>query len=155
MGNVGALAGGLVVAWLLESWGRKPTVTTCYGLTALAMLGLAAVCGWGTPWIFAGFTLANLLATASWIGAYPTFSELFPTRLRSTGIGTSVAVGRLGALASPFLLSAIGEHYGVAAAALLLTGFWLFGFAAMLFWSWLGIEARGRTLNSLAPDPVI
>lgn len=155
VGNVGALAGGLVVAWLLESWGRKPTVTTCYGLTALAMLGLAAVCGWGTPWIFAGFTLANLLATASWIGAYPTFSELFPTRLRSTGIGTSVAVGRLGALASPFLLSAIGEHYGVAAAALLLTGFWLFGFAAMLFWSWLGIEARGRTLNSLAPDPVI
>jgi len=154
VGNVGALAGGLVVAWLLERWGRKPTVTACYGLTALAMLGLAAVSGWGTPWIFAGFTLANLLATASWVGAYPTFTELFPTALRTTGVGASVAVGRLGALASPFLVAGVGARYGVAVAVLLLTGFWVLGFVAMLVWSWQGLEARGRSLDSLAPDPL-
>ena len=151
VGNFGALAGGLVVAWLLESWGRKPTVTTCYGLTALAMLGLAVVSSWGTAWIFAGFTLANLLATASWVGAYPTFTELFPTALRTTGVGTSVAVGRLGALASPFLVATVGARYGVAAAVLLLTGFWLLGFVTMLIWSWRGVEARGRGLDSLVP----
>lgn len=149
IGNIGALAGGLVVAWLLERWGRKPTVTTGYGLTALAMLGLAAVSGWGRPWIFAGFTLANLLATASWVGAYPTFTELFPTSLRTTGVGTSIAVGRLGALISPFLVAAVGGRYGIAAAVLLLTGFWLLGFVTMLIWSWRGLEARGRGLDSL------
>ncbi len=152
-GNIGALAGGLAVAWLLESWGRKPTVTTCYGLTALAMLGLAAVSSWGTAWIFAGFIVANLLATASWVGAYPTFTELFPTSLRSTGTGTSIAVGRLGALIAPFLVSAIGGRYGIAAAVLLLTGFWLLGFVTMLIWSWRGLEARGHSLDSLVSDP--
>ncbi|MEO8993765.1 MAG: MFS transporter [Rhodanobacter sp.] len=152
VGNLGALIGGLVVAWLLESWGRKPTVTTCYGLTALAMLGLASVSGWGESWIFAGFVVANLLATASWVGAYPMFTELFPTALRSTGVGTSIAVGRLGALASPFLVALVGARYGVAAVAFLLAGFWLIGFAAMLVWSWYGVEARGRSLDSIAPD---
>lgn len=152
VGNIGALAGGLVVAWLLESWGRKPTVTVSYGLTALAMLGLAAVSSLGTAWIFAGFVLANLLATASWIGAYPTFTELFPTDLRTTGVGTSIAVGRLGALISPFLVAAVGGRYGIAAAVLLLTVFWLLGFVTMLIWSWRGLEARGRSLDVLAPS---
>ena len=152
VGNLGALIGGLAVAWLLESWGRKPTVTACYGLTALAMVGLAGVSGWGIPWIFAGFVVANLLATASWVGAYPTFTELFPTAVRSTGVGTSIAFGRLGALASPFLVAAVGGRYGMAAAVLLLAGFWLLGFVAMLIWSWYGLEARGRSLDSLAPN---
>lgn len=152
VGNLGALLGGLAVAWLLEGWGRKPTVTICYGLTALAMLGLAGVSGWGTPWIFAGFVVANLLATASWVGAYPTFTELFPTAVRSTGVGTSIAFGRLGALASPFLVATVGGRFGMAAAVLLLSGFWLIGFVAMLIWSWFGLEARGRSLDSLAPS---
>jgi MFS family permease len=152
IGNGGALIGGLWVAWLLDRAGRKRTVTACYALTALAMLALASVTGWGSGWILAGFTLANLFATASWIGAYPTFTELFPTRLRSTGVGTSVAFGRLGALASPFLVSAVGERYGPAAAVGLLSGFWLIGLTAMVAWSAWGIEARGRTLESLAAD---
>lgn len=84
-------------------------------------------------------------------GAYPTFTELFPTALRTTGVGTSVAVGRLGALASPFLVATVGARYSVAAAVLLLTGFWLLGFVTMLIWSWRGLEARGRGLDSLVP----
>jgi hypothetical protein len=47
--------------------------------------------------VLIAFTLANLFATGSWIAAYPTFSEIFLTVLRSTGIGVSVAVGRVGA----------------------------------------------------------
>jgi MFS family permease len=153
IGNGGALVGGLVVAWLLDRAGRKRTVTICYALTALAMLALAAVSGWGTGWILAGFTLANLFATASWIGAYPTFTELFPTRIRSTGVGTSVAFGRLGALASPFLIATVGTRYGPAAAVALLSGFWLLGLIAMLAWSAWGIEGRGQSLERLAVDP--
>lgn len=153
IGNGGALIGGLVVAWLLDRAGRKRTVAGCYALTALAMLALARVSGWGSGWILAGFTLANLLATASWIGAYPTFTELFPTRIRSTGVGASVAFGRLGALASPFLISAVGARYGPAPAVGLLSGFWLLGLIAMIVWSAWGIEGRGQPLESLAADP--
>jgi MFS family permease len=153
IGNAGALIGGLIVAWLLDRVGRKRTVAACYALTALAMLALAHVSGWGAGWILAGFTVANLFATASWIGAYPTFTELFPTRMRSSGVGTSVAFGRLGALASPFLISAVGSRYGPAAAVELLSGFWVLGLIAMIVWSAWGAEGRGRTLESLAADP--
>jgi len=153
IGNGGALVGGLVVAGLLDRVGRKRTVTTCYALTALSMLALAHVSGWGSGWILAGFTAANLLATASWVGAYPTFTELFPTRIRSSGVGASVAFGRLGALASPFLISAVAGRYGPAASVELLSGFWLLGLIAMIVWSAGGIEGRGQPLESLAADP--
>lgn len=152
IGNGGALVGGLIVAWLLDRAGRKRTVAACYALTALAMLALAYVSRWGAGWILAGFTVANLLATASWIGAYPTFTELFPTRIRSSGVGASVAFGRLGALASPFLVSAVGGRYGPAAAVGLLSGFWLLGLIAMIAWSAWGTEGRGRPLETLATD---
>jgi MFS family permease len=154
IGNLGALAGGIAVGSLLERLGRKRTVTVCYALTALAMLALAQVSLWGSGWVLAGFTLANLLATASWIGAYPTFTELFPTRLRATGVGASVAFGRLGALGAPFLILAVSARDGLPAGLWVLTGFWVLGLAAMLVWSRFGVEARGRSLEALAPDPL-
>lgn len=101
-----------------------------------------------------GFALVNLLATGSWIAAYPTFSELFPTSLRASGIGASVAFGRIGAMISPFLVGSIGAH-SMPAALLLLAGFWLLGAATMRVWRWMGgIEANGLTLEDISPEEV-
>jgi MFS family permease len=151
-GSIGALIGGVAVSLLLDRAGRKPVVSACYGLTALACLAFAAAAPAGTGAIIVGFVVVNLLATASWVGAYPTFSELFPTRLRASGIGVSVAVGRIGALISPFLISYAGRS-GLAAALAVLAGFWAIGFAAMLIWSFAGIEARGLPLERLSQTP--
>jgi MFS family permease len=151
-GSIGALIGGVAVSLLLDRAGRKPVVSACYGLTALACLAFAAAAPAGTGAIVAGFVVVNLLATASWVGAYPTFSELFPTRLRASGIGVSVAVGRIGALISPFLISYAGRS-GLVAALAVLAGFWAIGFAAMLIWSFAGIEARGLPLERLSQTP--
>jgi MFS family permease len=148
-GSIGALVGGLGVSLLLDKAGRKIVVTSCYGFTAAACIGFAMIAPVGTAAIIAGFVVVNLLATASWVGAYPTFSELFPTRLRASGIGASVAVGRIGALISPFLIAKAGQS-GLAAALGVLAGFWLIGFLAMLVWSFAGIEARGVTLERLS-----
>jgi len=148
-GSLGALAGGVAVSLLLDRAGRKIIVTSCYGLTAAACLGFAAAAPAGAAAIVTGFVLVNLLATAAWVGAYPTFSELFPTRLRASGIGASVAFGRIGALISPFLIAAAGRA-GLGAALGVLAGFWLIGFIAMLVWSFAGIEARGLALERLS-----
>jgi MFS family permease len=148
-GSLGALAGGIAVSLLLDRAGRKPVVSACYGLTALSCLAFAAIAPAGTGAIVAGFIFVNLLATASWVGAYPTFSELFPTPLRASGIGVSVAVGRIGALISPFLISYAG-HASLGAALGVLAGFWAIGFLAMLVWSVAGIEARGVSLERLS-----
>jgi MFS family permease len=151
-GSLGALLGGVAVSLLLDRLGRKPVVSACYGLTALACLGFAAAAPAGAAAVITGFVIVNLLATASWVGAYPTFSELFPTRLRASGIGVSVAVGRIGALVSPFLIAWAG-HRSLAAALGVLAGFWTIGFAAMLVWCFAGIEARGVALERLSHRP--
>jgi MFS family permease len=156
-GSIGALVGGGVASLLLERWGRHSTVFLFYLATALGTLALAFATRFGATDVgagvlMAGFALVNLLATGSWIAAYPTFSELFPTSLRATGIGASVAVGRIGAMISPFLVGAVGAR-SMPAALLLLAGFWLIGAAAMLVWRLMGgIEARGLALERIAPE---
>jgi MFS family permease len=148
-GSFGALAGGVAVSLLLDRAGRKIVVTSCYAFTAIACLLFAAAAPAGATAVFIGFVVVNALATAAWVGAYPTFSELFPTRLRASGIGASVAFGRIGAIISPFLIAKAG-HIGLAAALGVLAGFWLIGFIAMLVWSFAGIEARGLALERIS-----
>ncbi|HVB48608.1 MAG TPA: MFS transporter [Burkholderiales bacterium] len=151
IGNLGALAGGIAVTLLLDKAGRKITVPAFYVLAALGVLVLAAATtshDW--RWVLAGFTLANLFATGAWISAYPTFSEIFPTHLRSTGIGLSVAFGRIGAFGAPLLLTTVATTHGMLAALVLLAAFWLLGAGAMLPWYFLGIEGRGTSLEGMA-----
>lgn len=152
IGNLGALAGGLIVALLLDRLGRKLTVTLFYSLTIIGVLLLAAASARGNWYqVLAAFTLANILATGSWISAYPAFTELFPTHLRSTGIGLSVSFGRIGAFAAPFTLTVIATDYGMLPALWLLAGYWGIGVISMGIWSIVGIEAKGKTLEELAP----
>ncbi len=151
-GSLGALLGGVIVSLLLDRLGRKPVVSFCYGATAVACLGFAAAAPTGATPVIIGFVVVNMLATASWVGAYPTFSELFPTNLRASGIGISVAVGRIGALMSPFLIAYAGQT-GVAAALAVLAGFWAIGFLAMVVWLFAGVEARGVSLERLSKFP--
>ncbi|MGC8508881.1 MAG: MFS transporter [Thiomonas sp.] len=150
IGNLGALVGGLIVALLLDRAGRKLTVPVFYTLAAMGALLLAAsIQTHSWVWVLVAFTLANLFATGGWISAYPTFSELFPTHLRSTGIGISVAVGRTGAFAAPLVLTAVADAYGMVAALILLASFWLIGALAMIPWAIYGVEGKGRSLEGM------
>lgn len=153
IGNIGALAGGLIVASLLDRIGRKITVPVFYSLAAFGVLLLAASTqthAWG--WVLAAFTVANLFATGGWISAYATFSEIFPTHLRSTGIGLSVAVGRIGAFLAPLVLTAVATAYGMTPALILLAAFWLIGVVTMIPWYFRGMEGKGRPLEQLVPE---
>jgi len=150
IGNLGALVGGIVAAVLLDKIGRKITVPSFYALAALGVLLLAAAT-YTRDWrsVLIAFTLANLFATGSWISAYPTFSEIFPTHLRSTGIGVSVAVGRVGAFMAPLGLTVVANSAGMLAALVLLASFWLIGAIAMVPWYFRGVEGRGMALEAL------
>jgi MFS family permease len=150
VGNIGALAGGIVAAISLDKIGRKITVPGFYALAAFGILLLAGATStrdW--RWVLAAFTLANLFATGSWISAYPTFSEIFPTGLRSTGIGLSVAVGRIGAFCAPLVLTMVANAAGMLAALALLAALWLIGVIVMIPWYFRGVEGRGISLEAL------
>jgi MFS family permease len=150
IGNVGALVGGIVAAVLLDKIGRKITVPVFYALAALGVLLLAVATRTGEwRWVLVAFTLANLFATGSWISAYPTFSEIFPTHLRSTGIGLSVAVGRIGAFMAPLALTVVANAAGMLASLALLAAFWLIGVIAMVPWYFRGVEGMGMPLEAM------
>lgn len=148
--NIGALMGGLLVAWALDKVGRKPTVTFSYAAAALSMLGCAAAASTGSQSIvLVAFTIAAFFATCAWVSAYPTFSELFPTHVRATGIGVSVGVGRTGAIIGQVLLAELAASFTLTSVFVLLAAFWLVGaFAGVVWWA-RGVEARGTRLEDL------
>lgn len=152
IGNLGALGGGFAVVALLDTAGRKRTVTASYLLAAAAMLGM----GWATQvgsaaGVLVAFIGANFFATMSWVSAYPTFSEIFPTEYRSTGIGFCVGVGHLAAGLAPVALVAVAQRVSVMAAFALLAGSFALGAIAMLPWILYGQEGRGRALEWFVP----
>jgi MFS family permease len=150
IGNLGALIGGILAAVFLDKVGRKITVPAFYASAAIGVLLLAAATRSGDwRWVLAAFTLANLFATGSWISAYPTFSEIFPTHLRSTGIGFSVAVGRIGAFVAPVALTIVGNAVGMLPALGLLASFWLIGVIVMVPWYFRGVEGKGMPLEAM------
>ncbi|MBX9719533.1 MAG: MFS transporter, partial [Microbacteriaceae bacterium] len=148
--NVGALIGGIVVSFALDAIGRKPTVTFSYALAAASMIGCAAAAATGSPTIvLIAFTVAAFFATCAWVSAYPTFSELFPTSLRASGIGASVAVGRVGAIIGQVALAVTATSWGIGVMFGMLAAFWLIGAVAGAIWWKFGTEARGVTLEEL------
>lgn len=153
LGNVGALAGGLMMVLVIDRLGRKLTVPLFYTLAAFSAVLLAPATATGSGFVvLLAFMMANFFATGAWTSAYPTFSEIFPTHLRSTGIGLSVAVGRIGAAASAPLLIWIAQGpFGIPGALITLALLWLVGAAAMVPWYFRGVEGAGTPLERMVP----
>ena len=96
--NFGGVAGAIFGAVLIQRFGSK--------VTMLGMSALAVVCGF----ILAGadispqnglFLMAMLILTGSLLNGvqttmYALAAHVFPTEVRSTGVGFAVAVGRVG-----------------------------------------------------------
>jgi MFS family permease len=149
--NVGGLLGGLLVSWSLDRAGRKPTVFFAYTAASLSVLLVALAASTGSPALtLAAFTFAVFCATAAWVSAYPTFSELFPTHLRATGVGASVAVGRVGAIIGAVVLGELATNFGLWSGFIALAGLWAIGAIAAGVWWLRGIEARGMSLEAVA-----
>lgn len=104
--NVGAVLGVLILAGLLEGRGKRLALGLWYlglgvSLVALAYVGkdfpIAALAGFTT-----GFTLSSVPLPL--YGLAPGYYEV---AMRGTGVGTSVAVGRLGAIVGPLLAASL------------------------------------------------
>jgi len=152
IGNLGALAGGFTVAALIDRLGRTAVTQLSYGTASISVLLLAiAALAQSPAATLAAFTLCVFSATCSWISAYTTFSELFPTRLRAAGIGLSVAAGRLGGMVGVVGLSYAVAGLGLVSAFVILALLFSIGaYAALLWGRWGGIEARGLPLDSVS-----
>lgn len=152
VGNVGALIGGITIAVVIDRIGRGNTVLAAYGSATISVLLLMLAALAKSPALtLAAFTLCVFSATCSWISAYTTFAELFPTELRATGVGVCVAAGRLGGMVGVVGLSYATSGLGLVPAFGLLALFFAIGAVASLRWRSRGVEAAGLSLEQVSP----
>jgi MFS family permease len=152
-GNAAALAGGLTAALLVEAWGRRASLFVSYAFTTLAVCVIYAM--HTLPGMVIGYCLIQYGVTWAYISGYVVSSEVLPTRIRATGLGVSVAVGRVGAMIAPLLLTSVFASSGTPSSALIvLLVLALPGpFAAALWW-WQGRETRNVSLEDSSTQGV-
>jgi MFS transporter, putative metabolite:H+ symporter len=143
--SLAGIPGFLCSAWLVEAWGRKPTLT-------LNLLAGAASCYFygaatdQTQLIVAGLCMQFFLF-GMWSALYAYTPELYPTRIRATGTGFASAIGRVGSLIGPYVIGVILPSAGQAGVFALGAGAFVVAALAVLV---LGEETRGRTLESIS-----
>lgn len=115
------IPGFLTAAYLLDRIGRKPVLIGFILLSAAAAFIYGQAASNFQLILFGSFM--QFFFFGMWSALYAYTPEVFPTRARATGCGTSSGVGRLGALLGPSLVPLIlvaggtGAVFALAAAA--------------------------------------
>jgi MFS transporter, putative metabolite:H+ symporter len=98
--------------WLVEAWGRKPTLASFLALGGVSALTFALA--QSTAVYVAALFFVGFFNLGAWGAVYPYTSELFPTRLRSTAFGMVEGVGKASAIAGPYLFGYLLDVTGAA-----------------------------------------
>jgi putative MFS transporter len=144
--GVAGLAGLLAGRWLADRVGRR--LTGALAMATVALLAILAYSG-SAPALVVGYILGVFTASifAPAIGALT--SELFPTSVRASVIGWTLASGVLGAVVGLIVFGAVtraGHPFAIAGLITFLPAVPVLG----LFW--LLPETRGREPEDLWPD---
>jgi putative MFS transporter len=137
------IPGYLTSMYLVEAWGRKKTLLAFLALGALAAFAFAVATT--TPTYLIAVFFVGFFNLGAWGAVYPYTSELFPTRLRSSGFGLAEGVGKAFSIAGPFFFGFLLTHTGGT--------FWPLSFVAAtmllgaLVVAGLGRETRGLRLE--------
>jgi AAHS family 4-hydroxybenzoate transporter-like MFS transporter len=109
--NVGGIIGALVIAWWIDRWNAYAVLGLAYALAAAFILSIGFLdkapallllsAGLAGSGIFGAQIACNALA-----------SSLYPVTIRSTGLGWSLGVARVGAIAGPLIGGMLlAEHW--------------------------------------------
>src|SRR5215218_8270494 len=93
------LPGYAVAAWLIETWGRRPTLATFLVGSAVGA-GLFAAADGGTAVLLTGMLL-SFFNLGAWGALYALTPEVYPTPLRATGAGSAAGFGRIASILAP------------------------------------------------------
>lgn len=139
--QVGAFLGMLGWAYLAQRIGRRPT----FALTFAMCLGIVPMTFFLTTSYERAlilFPLLGFFTTALFAGYAVYFPELFPTRLRATGVGFCYNVARYISAVAPFTFGVLSAQFGIQKAATMISSVFLLGLLVLRF----APETRGKPL---------
>jgi putative MFS transporter len=149
LSTLAQVPGYFSAAWLVERWGRKPTLVLYLLGTALSAFMFGNVGAGEIAPVLLWLSLLSFFNLGAWGVLYSYTPELYPTSVRASGFGVAAAVGRIGGIIGPYLTPilvtaiAINGTFALFMALLLITA------AAVAV---LGEETRGRSLEEIAPE---
>jgi MFS transporter, putative metabolite:H+ symporter len=138
------IPGYFSAAWVCERIGRQYTIIGYMIFAALSAIALAFV--QSDSQVVTMSVLLSFFINGVNAGEYAYTPEVFPTRVRATGVGTASAIGRLGAITSPILVGYLYPIAGFAGVFGMTTGVLLTGALSVLL---LGIPTKGRSLEDI------
>lgn len=136
------LPGYFTAAYFIEKFGRKFVLILYLIATAVSAAWFGSATTEGM--LIASGMCLSFFNLGAWGAMYAYTPELYPTKVRSTGVGLAAAFGRVGGIIAPFLVGVfVGRQVTIG------TIFWIFfvtiligAFAVM----WLGTETKGKEL---------
>ena len=146
LSTLAQVPGYFSAAWLVERWGRKPTLVAYLLATAIAavMFGRSTLGGETFVWA----ALLSFFNLGAWGVVYTWSPELYPTAIRATGAGVAAAVGRVGGIIGPLLTPVLVSDYlgqtGTYAMFMV-----VLVATALAVWV-LGEETKGKALEEIA-----
>ncbi|HUS16333.1 MAG TPA: MFS transporter [Chloroflexia bacterium] len=140
-------------AWLVERWGRKPTLVTYLvgSATGALLYGYALVNPSVTDtWLVFAGCVVSFFNLGAWGVVYTYTPEQYPTAVRGSGSGWAAAVGRLGGIFGPYVPGLwLGAGLGQEGLFAVFTAVFLIIAAAVFA---LGTETRGQRLEEITNE---
>jgi benzoate transport len=99
--SLGAFVGGYLLGCLMDAFGRKPGLCLSFFLGGLSLLLFSGVTSDLVLYIAgaaSGIFLVSIPAALHVVAG-----EIYPTRIRSSGLGSAYAIGRIGSVIGPIL----------------------------------------------------
>ena len=136
--------GAILASYLVERFERRWFIAIDGVL--IAAFGLAFGLSFQPLAILAFGALVMLSIQAMAVGLYTYTPEMFPTDVRSTGMGLTYGVGRLANVLGPFIVSALFGAYGYGSVFVYIAACWLVVSAVV---GCFGTSTTGRSLEAL------
>ena len=142
--QAGGLLGYLTFGFVADKFGRRPAYSVYSVIMALGLVMITLL--WESVVIYPPLILSFMFlvgfGTGMFSGYGPLFTEIFPTAIRNTAMGSAFNLARGVQFFTPVIIVMIAEKYGLgggislAALFALLTGAWI----------WMFPETKGKKL---------
>lgn len=100
--NLGGIAGGILLGRLMDKYGNYLTVGLAYAFGAV-FVGAAGFLTSSFPLLMLAILLGGFCSVGTQVCGNALAAGLYPTAIRSTGVGWAYGVGRIGSIFGPIL----------------------------------------------------